>query len=178
MDFMILTERLIIRLLETNDATDMFNYRSLPDIYRYQSWQPKHIDEVEKFIKENNIEHFNIADKWVQLAVCLKDSGKLIGDIGIHFLEDTEQIELGYTIAPMFQGFGYAIEAVRAVLDYLFKEESKHRVIASLDPDNERSIKLLDKLGFRKEAHFIKSYRNQDSWSDDCVYALLEEEWK
>ena len=106
----------------------------------------------------------------------LKDKDILIGDIGLHFLPDIAQVEIGYALDPLFQGKGYAEEAVRGVLRYLFKELKKHRVIASVDPDNERSIHLLLKLGMRKEAHFKKSYLIGDEYYDDCIYALLDEE--
>jgi RimJ/RimL family protein N-acetyltransferase len=64
------------------------------------------------------------------------------------------------------------------VINYLFFDLNKHRVSASVDPNNTKSIKLLEKLGMRKEAYFIKSYRMGDMWLDDFIYAMLEEEWK
>jgi len=97
--------------------------------------------------------------------------------MGIHFIEDNYQAEIGYTLSPAFQGKGYAIEAVKAILDYLFSKLKKHRITASVDPDNIKSIRLLENVGFRKEAHFIKSFRMNDQWYDDCIYAILTEEW-
>jgi len=63
------------------------------------------------------------------------------------------------------------------VLNYLFKVLLKHRVTASVDPENTKSIILLERIGFQKEAHFRKSYYIDGKWLDDCVYAILEEEW-
>ena len=120
----------------------------------------------------------NIPNTWFQLAIVNKNEDMLIGDIGIHFLEDNAQVEIGYTLAPSYQGQGYAIEALKAVINYLFSDLKKHRITASVDPNNTKSIRLLEKLGMRKEGHFIKSYRMGDMWLDDCIYAILEEEWK
>lgn len=173
---MIKTDRLVIRILEMKDKDDFFRYRSMPEIYKYQSWRPKHIDEIEEFINENLLISPNTINTWLQLAVCLID-GQIIGDIGIHFLED-DQIEIGYTLSPEYHGNGYAYEAVKAVIHYAFYELKKHRIAASVDPENLRSIKLLEKIGFRKEAHFVKSFRMDDQWFDDCIYAILENEWK
>lgn len=174
-NLLIKTDRLFIRTLLLKDKDDLFRYRSLPQVYRYQSWRPKQIDEAEEFILKNS--WASIEKKpWLQLAICLNE-GFLIGDIGIHFVDDY-QIEIGYTISPEYQGKGYAFEAVRAVIDHAFSEWGKHRISASVDPDNIRSIKLLEKIGFRKEAHFLKSFRVDDKWYDDCVYAMLKEEWK
>ncbi len=173
----LITDRLDIRVLCNDDKEPFFRYRSMPEICRFQSWKPSAIEEIEKFIALNLTVIPNTPDTWLQLAVCLKD-GLLIGDIGVHFLADGFQAELGYTLSPHFQGRGYAAEAVRAVMDFLFYSLSKHRITASVDPDNLKSIKLLEKLGFRKEAHFVRSYRMNNEWYDDCIYALLYDEWQ
>ena len=170
------TERLLIRTLEMRDKEVFYKYRTLPEIYEYQSWIPKDIDEIESFILKNNSVNPDTANTWMQLAICLQDD-TLIGDIGIHFLDDGYQVEIGYTLVPDFQGNGYALEAVIAIMTYLFSALNKHRIAASVDPRNTKSIKLLEKLGFRKEAHLIKSFRMNDQWYDDCVYAILAEEW-
>ncbi|MGL6216820.1 MAG: GNAT family N-acetyltransferase [Lacrimispora sphenoides] len=170
------TDRLLIRTLEMKDKYEFFRYRSMPEIYQYQSLRPKDISEIETFINENISVYPDTRNTWLQLAVCLKD-GQLIGDIGIHFTDDEYQIEIGYTLSPEYQGNGYVLEAVKAVINYAFIKLKKHRITASVDPDNLKSAKLLEKIGFRKEAHFIKSFRMDDQWYDDCVYAILEEEW-
>lgn len=175
-NFMIRTDRLLIRIPEMKDKEDFFEYRSMPEIYQYQSWKPKRISEIEEFINKNVTVNPNTEHTWLQLAVCLKE-GQMIGDIGIHFLEEN-QIEIGYTLSPKYQGKGYALEAVKAVINYSFSEWKKHRITASVDPDNIHSVKLLERIGFKKEAHFIKSFRMDDQWYDDCIYAILRDEWK
>lgn len=170
------TDRLLIRTLEMKDKEDFFKYRSMPEVYKYQSLRPKNISEIEEFINRNMAVCLNAANSWLQLAVCLNE-GQMIGDMGIHFLDD-DQVEIGYTLSPEYQGNGYAQEAVKAVINYAFIDLKKHRIIASVDPDNIKSIQLLEKIGFRKEAHFIKSFHMNDQWYDDCIFALLEDEWK
>ena len=109
------------------------------------------------------------------MAVCLRD-GTLIGDIGLHFLAPF-QLELGYSLDPAYQGNGYATEAVRAILVSAFGAWDIHRMTASVDPENMPSVRLLERLGFRKEAHFIASFRVNGEWRDDCIYAMLRAEW-
>ena len=171
------TERLLIRTLSMEDKEAFYKYRSMPEVYKYQSMRPGSINEVEEFISKNSDARLNQPDTWMQLAVCLME-GQMIGDIGIHFIDDKYQIEIGYTLSPEYQGRGYASEAANAIIDYAFNKLKKHRVIASVDPDNVSSVKLLERTGFRKEAHFIKSYRMNDTWYDDCIYAILKDEWK
>jgi RimJ/RimL family protein N-acetyltransferase len=169
------TPRLTLRKLEEQDCQAFFDYRSLPEVYRYQSWRPERLEDAEHFIRQNMQQFPETPGTWLQLAVCLPD-GSLIGDIGIHFL-DNDQIEIGYTLAPQYQGKGYASEAIKGVVNYVFSVLGKHRITASVDPANMASIRLLQRLGFRKEAHFVKSFRMEGQWLDDCIYAILAEEW-
>lgn len=172
---LISTERLKIRQVQPEDSEDIYRYRSLPEVNRFESFHPEELSAVEEFIEKSET-RINIPDTWVQLVLILKEKDILIGDIGLHFLQDIAQVEIGYALDPTFQGKGYAEEAVRGVMKYLFKDLKKHRVMASVDPDNERSIHLLEKLGMRKEAHFKKSYLIGSVYYDDCIYALLDEE--
>jgi RimJ/RimL family protein N-acetyltransferase len=173
----ITTERLLIRKLGPGDTAAFFAYRSLPEVYKYQAFRPVKISEAEDLIGKMP-EFPNLPNTWFQLAVCRLVDGQFTGDIGLHFLEDNAQVEIGYTIAPEFQGQGYAHEALIAVTDYLFQKLKKHRIFASGDPNNIKSVVLLNKIGMRKEAHFVKSIRIDNRWVDDCVYALLDEEWR
>ena len=170
------TDRIMISLLEPQDKEPFFAYRIKPEVYNFQLWKPASIDEVEKFINKNATILPDTQNTWMQLGIHLQN-GVLIGDMGIHFLDD-DQVEIGYTLSPDHQGYGYAFEAINALLDYLFLKLNKHRITASVDPDNQKSINLLKKLGFRPEAHFKKSILIHGEWCDDLVFALLGEEWK
>ena len=170
------TERLFLKILELKDKEVFLAYRGNPEVFQFQSWDPPNLQEVESFIRQNLTVAPNTPDTWLQVGIYLHN-GQLIGDIGLHFLEDNAQMEIGYTLAPEHQGQGYAFEAVKAILDYLFGHLEKHRVIGSVDPENIRSIKLLEKLGFRREGHFIKSVLIRGEWCDDVIYAMLKEEW-
>lgn len=170
------TDRLTIRVPNLQDKEPFHAYRSMPEVYIYQSWKPANIDEAEAFIKKNLAVIPNTPNTWLQLAICLKN-GMLIGDIGIHFMEDDAQVEIGYTLTPDYQGQGYAFEAVRAVIDYSFLTLKKHRITASVDPQNLKSINLLKKLSFRQEGHFVKSTLIHGKWCDDIIFAILEKEW-
>jgi len=53
----------------------------------------------------------------------------------------------------------------------------KHRITASVDPDNTASLQLMERIGLRKEGHFVKSLFWKNKWVDDVIYAVLREEW-
>lgn len=63
------------------------------------------------------------------------------------------------------------------MIDYLFNELNKHRIITSIDPDNKNSIRLVERIGFRKEAYFVESLFVNEKWVDDLIYALIEKDW-
>jgi RimJ/RimL family protein N-acetyltransferase len=173
------TRRLKLTPLVASDAPAMFAYRSDPEVCRYQSFEPGTLGDVEAFIGSLQSHAFDSAGTWFQFAIRLQESGQLIGDLGTYFdADDPSQVEIGFTVAPACQGHGYGTEAVIGVLDYLFGPLDKHRVFASVDPRNARSVALLKRVGMRQEAHFLKSLWFKGEWVDDLVFGILASEWK
>ncbi|WP_336733847.1 GNAT family N-acetyltransferase [Chryseobacterium sp. VD8] len=171
------TERLLIRDIILDDKQAVFNYRSDAEANKFQSWIPETLEDVEQFIERNNKE-FNQPESWYQVLITEKDTKAVIGDIGIHFFgSENLQAELGITLNKDFQGRGYASEALKGVINFLFSDLKKHRIMASIDPENIDSLKLMERIGFRKEGHFVKSLFWKNNWTDDVIYALLREEW-
>ncbi len=171
------TERLIIRPIKIEDANEIFNYRSDEEVNKYQGWIPTTVDDVAAFISKVP-KQINEPETWYQLVIIEKETETLIGDLGIHFFgKENKQAEIGCTLNKKFQQKGFATEAIKNVIDYLFQTLNKHRVIASVDPNNKSSIQLIERLGFRKEAHFIESFYMKGKWIDDVIYAMLKKEW-
>lgn len=169
------TVRLLLKPFSLTDAEAVFAYRSDPEVAKYQNFHPTNADETKAFILPKDMT-FNTEDSWFQLGIYCGE--KVIGDIGIHFIGPlNSQCEIGYTLAWSEHGKGYGQEAVSVVVDYLFDILKKHRITASLDPRNAASIRLLERVGFRREGCFLKSYYNNGVWEDDLVYGILEEEW-
>ena len=173
------TERLLLRAICLKDAADVFKYRSDKITNKYQGWVPEKIEDVNEFIENRVSFRINVPDTWFQFVIIDKESKNLLGDLGIHFLgADNEQAELGCTLDKQQQGRGYATEALRASIRYLFRDLNKHRIVTSIDPRNKASVSLVERLGFRKEAHFRKSIFIDEEWVDDLVYAMLNEDWQ
>lgn len=172
------TNRLIIRPISENDREELFHYRSDKEANKYQGWIPETIRDVEVFIDKTS-RQLDVPETWFQFVLVDKNIHQIIGDIGVHFLDkENRQVEIGCTLNKDFQNKGYATEAVERVLDFLFIDLKKHRVITSIDPENKSSIRLVKRLGFRTEAHFIESLYLNGKWVDDVVYAILEREWR
>ena len=173
------TENLILRKFKESDAPAFLEYRTNPQVALYQSerWLSFTLEDAAEFVKEQSDFEPGLPDTWFQIAIELKETGNLIGDLAIHTLpQDINQVEIGYTLSPIYQKKGYGIEAVRCLLGYLFNMLNKHRVIAIIDVRNTPSIKLLEKVGMRKEGHFIKNAWYKGEYTDEYSYALLKEE--
>lgn len=171
------TARLRLDGLRDADATALFAYRADPLVSRYQGWCPASLDEAAGFIERQQAVVFDTVGNWFQFAIRLRDSGKLVGDLGLHFV-DAVTVEFGITLAPAQQGRGLAAEAVHAALALVFGKLGRHRVFASVDPRNVACVRLLERLGLRKEAHHRESWRDGDGWADDAIYAMLAAEWQ
>lgn len=172
------TQRLIIRIAIPEDAEAIYAYRSDIIENQYQGWFPNSVNEVYDYLN-GMPKSLDIADVCFQFAIISIHDKRLIGDMGIIFTGHNQlQTEVGCTLHKDFQGKGYATEALKAMVNYLFFHLNKHRIIASIDPRNSSSIRLIDRLGFRKEAHFKESYYLRGEWVDDIIYAMLSKEWK
>jgi RimJ/RimL family protein N-acetyltransferase len=174
------TERLYIRPVRIADKESMYRYRSDSNTNKYLSLIPQSVEDVAAFIAKTSFD-INVPGTWFQFVIIEQASNLLIGDIGIHFLNtdsENKQVEIGYTLDKEFRRKGYASEALKIIIDYLITSLNKHRIIASIDPVNIGSIKLVERLGFRKEAHFVESIFFHGKWVDVLVYVILAKEWE
>ena len=145
--------RLILRRFHPNDLDSFVAYRSDPNVARYQSWENFTHAEGSQFIDQMAALHPDMPGQWFQIAIELKATGEMIGDCAVHTQTDTpHEAEIGFTLAPKFQGHGYAAEAIERLLGYLFGARQKRRVLALTDTRNTQSIAVLERLGFQPDA--------------------------
>ena len=172
------SDRLTLRRLKEADAAEIFHYRSLPEVAKYQSWTSFSLADAENLVAFQATLEPDAPGTWLQMAIVENETTSVVGDCGIHFLAELpNQVELGITLAPTFQRRGYAFEALESVLDHLFHEMSKHRVIAVVDPDNRAAVNLFTELGFRQEAHHIENVWHHGRWGSELTFAMLAREW-
>ncbi len=170
------TDRCYLRRFIREDLPAFVAYRSDPEVARYQSWTFYTQSDAELFYAQQRDLEFDVDDTWFQIAIVSKESESIIGDVAVHFVDESRQAEIGFTIKRQFQRRGYAYEAVSAVIQHLFQEKNKHRLTAIIDVDNHRAEKLLKHLGFRREAHYVQNVFFKGKWSDEYCYALLYSE--
>ena len=172
------TDRLILRNYRLGDIGDLYEYKSQEFTVKYQGYAPLSQEQCERSVTKK------LEDDayWV----CeLKESGKVIGNLE-YTKGDDGNYEIGYEFSEMYGKKGYATEACRALVTHLFSTLNARRVHASMDEPNVNSWRLMERLGFRREAHFIEceaSFNEKDEQGNpifvNCfVYALLQKEWQ
>jgi RimJ/RimL family protein N-acetyltransferase len=175
----LLTPRLRLRRLRPGDAVGICAYRSLPEVARFQSWESYSLEDAARLIAGQERVGAAVAGSWLQLGLTDLETGELVGDCGIHFVEgDGRQVELGITLSPGYQRRGLAAEAVGRVLGYAFGPLGMHRVWAVTDAENHAAARLFRRVGFRREAHYVENVWFKGGWGSEFLFAMLRGEWE
>jgi len=178
-DYPIATERLLLRPFRAEDLDDLHAIQSREDVCRYLYWPPRTRDEVADVLdKRMTMSALTGDGDILVLAVELRDGGTVIGDVNLawHSVENS-QGEFGFVFHPDHHGRGYAGEAAVEMLRLGFEGLDLHRIIGRADGRNTASARLMEKLGLRREAHFVQNEWVKGEWTDEVVYAMLATEW-
>ncbi len=176
--------RLVLRHFRTDDALSLHRYRNDPEVARYQGWTPPDEAEARAFVAQESRQPPAVPNQWLQLALELRDAEHMVESVGGHVgdvafkTDGAGTAEFGYSLSRVVQGRGYMTEAVERLLEYLFTELKLHRVVAHADVRNEASVRLLERVGCRREGHFVESHYLRGEWTSEYAYALLAREWR
>ncbi|NJY61608.1 GNAT family N-acetyltransferase [Salinimicrobium sp. CDJ15-81-2] len=171
------TERLCLRKQELKDAAHLQQLRSNEQVMTYMD-SDLHLDvrTSEAFIARNLASYEKKSGFfWVITAA---GTGHYLGDIILRKIDRTNaRAEIGYTLMPEFWGGGYMKEAMRAVINFGFKNLGLHSIEANINPANTTSRELLLKMGFVKEAYFRENYFYNGKFLDTEIYSLLKKDF-
>jgi RimJ/RimL family protein N-acetyltransferase len=176
------TERLVLRHITAGDL-DALRYYSDPEVCRYLPFPPADEEALASRVEAMAGRVAPSApDEVLALAVVHGDT--LVGDVMLRLRTRANEqsppavAEIGWCFAPSYAGRGLATEAATALITLAFDHYPLHRLYASLDPRNERSSALCERLGMTREAHLRRDFPEPDgTWTDNMVYGLLREEW-
>lgn len=154
-------DRVVLRRLDAADLAAFQAYRCDEAVGRYQGWTPQTDREAQAFLEEMRREVVFPSGAWLQLAVAARDTDELVGDVGICVAADGLWAELGFTIAPRFQGRGLGTEAVQAAIGLVFEHASASRVVCITDARNHPSIRLLERAGLHRVATAETVFRGE-----------------
>ncbi|WP_327639927.1 GNAT family N-acetyltransferase [Kribbella sp. NBC_00482] len=173
------TDRLTLRRYVENDYDDLLKLQSNPDVTRFLLYDVRTPEQVTEALTGRLADVPMDRDgRALTVAVVLRDTGQHLGEVTL-FMNNVEHRtgEIGYVFHPESHGHGYAAEASVELLRLGFEELGLHRIIARLDARNTGSVKLLERLGLRQEAHFVQNEYLKGEWTDELVFALLYSEW-
>lgn len=165
----ITTERLILRLFETSDATKVMTLCNNYTIYKNTLYlpYPYNLNDALSWI-ERHYDNF-IQDKSYEFAVTDKETNEVYGAIALSNNKRFNQGELAYWIGEQYWGKGYATEAAKSVVQFAFEEKKIHKVFARYFSSNPASGKVIEKLGMEKEG-VLKDHILKDGKYEDLVY--------
>jgi RimJ/RimL family protein N-acetyltransferase len=174
------TDRLILRTFERADVEGLSAYHALPSMQRYVFSRTRDAAEVAGAL---NIMRGHVSlqrpGDTLTLAMVRKGDGQLLGHVSLNWSDATAgQGEVRFLVNPSYAGHGYLTEALAALFDLAFDHFRIHRVFARCDGRNHHSIKLMQKLGLRLEAHYREHALFQGEWDEELHFAILDREWQ
>ncbi|HEY6961244.1 MAG TPA: GNAT family N-acetyltransferase [Gaiellaceae bacterium] len=171
------TERLTLRPWQASDFEAFFEIHGDPDAARWLYNEPRDEASARAHFEVKKNATLREEDDWMSCGAFAGDD--LVVDVSFHWVSVEHRTgEIGYMTHPRHQGRGYATEASAAILGWAFDDAGFHRVIGRIEPRNVPSGRVLEKLGMRKEAHFVENEWVKGEWSSEAVYAILEREWR
>lgn len=178
------TERLLLRPFEARDADVVYRFSADPQTTRYLAHfgnagaTPE--QDTAAFMRRAVAGWQETPIRSREYVVTLKETGAAMGDGSIETLSgDTG--EIGWILLPEYRGHGYVTEMGRALLRFGFEELELSRIVAHCDARNEKSYRVMERLGMRREgvARQVRPRKAADALKgDECTYALLKSEWE
>lgn len=171
------SERLRFRKLTDNDVPAVLQLRSDPKVMEYIP-RPLVSTQEEALAHIKMINDKIDANTDINWAVTEKGNDSCIGIIGFYRTQpENFRTELGYMILPEHHNKGYVSEAVNTLLNYAFNALNFHSIEAIIDPRNIASERVLQKNGFRKEAHLIENEFYNGEFLDTVIYSILKRDF-
>src|SRR5829696_5582396 len=133
-------------MMRVEDAPAFAAYRCLEEVARYQDWRmPYGLADAERDLAAQAELDDITPGTWVQIAIDVE--GAVVGDLAVGLPGEARIAYLGYTLAPQHQSRGYASEGAASIVDAIFEHTDIHRIVATLDPQNFASMRVIEPLG-------------------------------
>lgn len=174
------TSRLVLRPFTRDDLEPVHEYSSNPDVVRYLYWEVAPDRDASARALAGKLGHSMLTEAGQSLILAIErdGDGTVLGEVVLKWLDRQHmQGELGFVLNPKHHGHGYATEAAAAVLALAFDGLGLHRVIGRCDARNTASARVMERLGMRREAHFVQNEKFKGEWGDEFIYAMLASEY-
>jgi RimJ/RimL family protein N-acetyltransferase len=173
------TDRLVIRPVREADAEACLVWMGDPEVARYEYWDPYTLEKLREEFRELAAIPPASIGVWNLHGVVLREVGAVVGCVLIRMQDSVHrQAEIGFHFHKMYWGRGLATEAAEGLLAYGFETMGAHRIFGVADARNAASIRVLEKLGMRREAELRENTFVKGEWCDEVIYAMLDKEWR
>ena len=175
------TERLLIRPVTLDDIEPTWQFRRLDEVNRWLTAAPSTLEDYRELTS---------APERMAISLVIEHEGAVIGDLMLR-IEDAwaqaevkeqaagVQAELGWVLDPAYGGRGLASEAVSELIRICFEDLRLRRVTANAFADNDSSVRMMERLGMRREVYTKgESLHRSGEWLDGIGYGLLADEWR
>ena len=173
------TERLILRDFREEDWKDIHEYDTDPETVKYMPFGPNTEDETKAFISKSFDRKKESPRLIYNFAMVDTSDNRLIGSISISIIDlENKEAMIGYILSRKYWNKSYTTEAGRRVVAFGFEQLGLHRIIASCDPVNTGSYRVMEKLGMHREGYLREEKLFKGVWRDFLLYSILEKEWR
>lgn len=173
------TDRLVLRPAGPGDVDALVARRSDPRVAGFQDWaRPFPRARAQQMVGDIAAMDGPADDVWYMLTIVDRQLDEIVGDLALRMRDRMRTAEIGYTLASEHWGRGYAVEAVAALVRYLFETAGVTRVFGMLAAENVASAMVLERTGFRFEGRTRGSYRLADQVLDDCIYGMVRTDYE
>lgn len=173
----LIAERVRLRPLRAADADHLFALQSDTRVMRYWS-HPAWTEREQAVQRIAQLERDRATSEFYTWAVTQNGSDALIGTVSLFAIQrEQRRAELGYALASSLWGRGYATEMLRPAIDFAFNVLDLERLEADIDPRNEASCRLVERVGFIREGLLRERWRVAGEVTDSAMYGLLRREY-
>ncbi|MBN1921240.1 MAG: GNAT family N-acetyltransferase [Anaerolineae bacterium] len=171
------TERLVLREFQPTDWATFRALEAEPALYYYEPAAPTETD-TQAYVERAQAEAQQTPRTHYRLALTRLSEAEVCGRVTLAQLNPAiREWEIGWAVHPRLWGQGFATEAARALLAFAFAELRAHRVVAFSHAENAASLRVMRRLGLQQEGLLRATRWWRDAWSNEVVFAILEQEW-
>ena len=176
-DVTIETGRLILREFRRDDWEKVHEYAVDPEVYHYMPWGPNSEDETSAFVERAIASRHRDPRLHFELAITLRETGRLIGGGGVRAVDESfRAADMGYCLRGDAWGKGFATEAATGLIRFGFEQLRVHRIWATCDTRNVRSVHVLEKTGMELEGTMRDDTWLRGRWRSSRLYSILGSE--
>ena len=170
------SERLLFRKILLSNAKDLFLIRTNDDVMQFLDVvRFESIGDAEKWV--NSVSESYDNETGINWGIVEKHSNNFIGYFGFwRMIPEHCRAEIGYALKREYWGKGYMYETINRMVRFGFENIKLHSIEGNVNPANEKSKRVLEKIGFKKEAYFRENYLFKNKFLDSVIYSLLEKD--